>query len=56
MINFVKQFLGFMNQFVNLTLHSLSLPQTIIIGFANSVDPDEPSHLDLRCLRLSLST
>ena len=40
---------------------TLSLPETIIMCFANSIDPDEtahnePSHLDLRCLRSSLST
>ena len=40
---------------------TLSQPQAIIIGFANSTDPDEtahhePSHLDLRCLTFSLST
>ena len=33
----------------------------MIVGFANSIDPDEtahnePSHLDLRCLTFSLST
>ena len=39
----------------------LSLPQAIIIGFANSINPDEtahiePSHLDLRCLTFRRST
>ena len=28
----------------------------IIIGFANSTDPDEPSHLDLRCLTFIFTT
>ena len=40
---------------------TLSMPQAIIIAFANSIDPDEtahsePSHLDPRFLTFSLST
>ena len=43
------------------TIHAtLSLPQAIIMAFANSINPDEtahePSHLGLRCLTFTLST
>ena len=48
--------LGFCSQTVNLTL---SVPETKIAEFANSVDLDEvaqnePPHLDLYCLSFNL--